>query len=534
MTRHSSKKFLLILLYAFVAMLVSCAGSSDTNNSTVTAGKYLQIRMHDFPIEDKEVQKIIVEIRKIEVHNNESGWMTVSETPRKYDLLELQNGITAIIFGSPLPIGTYTQIRLELSQDNGVIASGLSYSLKVPSGTESGIKLITPFEIREGKMVEVTLDFDAQKSVNFTKGNGFHLKPVIKVEKIAEYDAAGVVTPEGGNVTTLDGVLNIQVPAGAVSSSNIVTAEKADITGLPTPDPSSQGVGIAYDLSPDGQTFNSPVLISFHYNEADLAGKGSEEDLALYRYDETTATWEEIPSTVLASADTVEAWINHFSLYALFIFPRPAAIGGQYNILGDSIAAGFAPPIGSGGYTWLAFFIRWNAPNVDVFQDAIAGSTSGDIRNRLEDPSTLFPIRDADNYIVLVGTNDNYFIDPVNLYAQNMRSIINTLLTRPRPAGKTGTPKVYICTILGRTDYWTANYVIILRNNSLKQIVQEFADAGKPVKLIDTSLRFAFFYWYFDSRFGGGFADLILLPDGLHPSVYGYSILGRYIALNLN
>ncbi len=532
MTPHLLKKIFFVLLLALGAMLVSC-GSNSANNSAVKAGKYLQIRMHDFPIQDKEVEKVIVEVRKIEVHNSESGWMTVAKIARKYDLLELQNGRTAIILDSPLPVGAYTQIRLELSQDNEIIANNLPYPLKVPSGTESGIKLITPFDIREGKMVEVTLDFDAQKSVNYTKGDGFHLKPVIKVEKIAEYDAAGVITPEGGNVTTLDGVLNIQIPAGAVSQSIIVTAEKADISALPAPDAASQSVGIAYNLTPDGQTFNSAVLLSFHYNEEDFADKGAEDDLALYRYDETTAAWIEIPSTVLASADTVQAWVNHFSLYALFISPKPIGVTGEYNILGDSIAAGFAPPIGSGGYGWLAFFIKWNARNVEVFQDAEAGKTSGDIKKRLDgkDPD---PIRDAGNYIILVGTNDNYFIDPVSAYEQNMVYIINKLLTRPRPAGKAGTPKVYVCTILPRTDYWTANYVIIERNKSLKRIVKQFADAGWPVKLIDTSYRFALFYWYYDSQLGRDWADLIMLPDRLHPSVYGYSILGKYIAQNLN
>lgn len=327
---HLFKKIFFVLLLALSAMLVSC-----NNNSAVKAGNHLQIRMHDFPIQDQSVEKVIVEIKKIEVNNSVSGWMTVSDTDKKYDLLELQNGKTVIILDSPLPIGTYDQIRLELNPDNEIIANNLSYPLTVPSGTESGIKLITPFEIEEGKMVEVTLDFDAQKSVNYTKGDGFHLKPVIKVEKITEYDAAGWITPEGGNVTTFDGVLNIQVPAGAVSQNIIVTAEKADISALPAPDDTLESVGIAYDLGPDGQTFNSPVLLSFHYNEADLVNVGSEEDLVLYWYDETTAAWEEVPSTVLASADTVQAWVNHFSLYALFILPKlPAVITLPNGVIG--------------------------------------------------------------------------------------------------------------------------------------------------------------------------------------------------------
>ena len=548
MTSQLLKKMFFVLLLALGPMLVSC-DSNFADNSVAKAGTHhLQIRMHDFPIQDKEVQKVIVEVRKIEVHNSQSGWMTIAETARKYDLLELQNGITAVILDSPLPIGTYTQIRLELSQDNEVVVNGLSYPLKVPSGTETGIKLITPFDINEGKMVEVTLDFDAEKSV-IAAGGDYHLKPVIKVEKIAEYDGAGLVTPEGGNVTTVDGVLNIQIPAGAVSQSIIVTAEKTDITGLPTPDASSQSVGIAYDLGPDGQTFNSDVLLSFHYNEEDFAGKGTEENLALYRYDETTATWIEIPSTVLVSADTVQAWVDHFSLYALFISP-PVGIGGGYDIIGDSIAAGYPSYFSDGdgkrdtlhsGY--LTYFIKKIAPNIvftgnienylGFYMDAIVGQKSGDIRSRLEDPTTAHPIKDADNYILWVGTNDDYYVDPLNSYEQNMRAIINTLLTRPRPDGQDAPPTVYVCTILHRMDYFECNSTIVKRNEILKRIVQDFVALGEPVKVIDTGTEFGDFYKKYYLVFGDR-AKQDLLADGLHPTVYSYGILGKYIAQNLN
>lgn len=46
---------------------------------------------------------------------------------------------------------------------------------------KTGIKLIHPFEIIEGETTELTIDFDAEKSIIKTGNGEYKLKPVIKV-----------------------------------------------------------------------------------------------------------------------------------------------------------------------------------------------------------------------------------------------------------------------------------------------------------------------------------------------------------------
>jgi len=62
-----------------------------------------------------------------------------------------------------------------------VVVDGETFPLMIPSGTQSGIKLNHGFELTEGTLTSITLDFDAGESVHYTPGNGWMMRPVIDV-----------------------------------------------------------------------------------------------------------------------------------------------------------------------------------------------------------------------------------------------------------------------------------------------------------------------------------------------------------------
>lgn len=313
--------FTLAMALTAIFFLSSCNESVDSgttpDSDVAVKSQVLQIRMTDLPGSDSDLEKVEVDITGIEVHHAEKGWMSIPVEAQKYDLMELQNATSVIIFESPLEIGKYTQIRLHLNESNEVTIEGQSYSLKIPSGEQTGIKLITPFEIKKGKIVEVTLDFDAESSVKLVRDQGF-LKPVIKVENIAEYDGAGIVTTDGGYVSSINGDFNLSVPANATSENVLVTMNEvnpATITGvLPA---SAVLVGRVYDLEPDGYSFATNVTLEIPYSEDVINRLGAEENLYVVTYNEDLEIWEPVPSTVISSANIVQAQLSHFSLYAL-------------------------------------------------------------------------------------------------------------------------------------------------------------------------------------------------------------------------
>ncbi len=118
---------------------------------------------------------------------NGSGWTDVVVSPaRRIDLLSLTNGVLTTLGQTPLPAGTYQQIRLVLVPNgagapaNSVVPTGgTEQALDTPSAVQTGIKIIRPFTVAPNTLTDLVLDFDACKSI-VTRGNGtFGLKPVV-------------------------------------------------------------------------------------------------------------------------------------------------------------------------------------------------------------------------------------------------------------------------------------------------------------------------------------------------------------------
>lgn len=130
------------------------------------------------------IEQVNLTISRVSVHTSaggdSTGWIVVNDSLATYDLIQLTNGATALLGETKLEPGHYTQIRLLVTDSCQVVIEGESYPLRVPSGLQSGVKLNHQFEIEAGKLYELLLDFDAQRSIVLTD-DGYLLKPVIRV-----------------------------------------------------------------------------------------------------------------------------------------------------------------------------------------------------------------------------------------------------------------------------------------------------------------------------------------------------------------
>ena len=127
--------------------------------------------------------------------SDSNAWTTVVSPNKTYDLLELQNGVEAVLGEENLTVGHYTQMRLVLDSEpddsnntlkeahpfgNYVIVDGNYFELIIPSSMQSGIKLIKGFDILADTTTTLTLDFDANKSISPTK-DGYKMNPTITI-----------------------------------------------------------------------------------------------------------------------------------------------------------------------------------------------------------------------------------------------------------------------------------------------------------------------------------------------------------------
>jgi len=169
----------------------------------------LVLKLTDAPFPIDTIESAMVTITKVEVRKKSEGeelgypYITVLEDSREFNLLDLRNGITAELAEIDIEPGNYDLIRLYVDQASISIKQSETYDLKVPSGSQTGIKVfIKPdLHVEGGLTSEVILDFDVEKSfvlqgnMNSPAGiKGFHFKPVIRaVNETTAGSVEGVV-----------------------------------------------------------------------------------------------------------------------------------------------------------------------------------------------------------------------------------------------------------------------------------------------------------------------------------------------------
>jgi len=175
-----------------LAMLVVACGGGGGGPGIGT----VRVSLTDAPSLDYD--EVWVTVERVRLHRDDTapdgatGWIELPLSPaRRIDLLQLQNGLVDALGQGTLPAGRYTQVRLVLSGAPGanqVLVRGETVlrNLTTPSAQQSGLKLIHPFDVGDGQLVDLLLDFDASRSVVRAGNSGqYILKPVIRVLPVA-------------------------------------------------------------------------------------------------------------------------------------------------------------------------------------------------------------------------------------------------------------------------------------------------------------------------------------------------------------
>lgn len=159
-------------IFFFIVFLPACSKAS------APAGN-LAMYLTDLPV---NMEKVLVAISAIDVHETGGASFTVFSGERQYDLLLLKDN-PVLLFDTPIEEGKYTQISMQVSAGQIQVA-GVLYPLTVPS---SEVKINCNFSVAAGGSTQVTLDFDAENSLQVNsnpENNNYILRPVIVVKNI--------------------------------------------------------------------------------------------------------------------------------------------------------------------------------------------------------------------------------------------------------------------------------------------------------------------------------------------------------------
>lgn len=117
------------------------------------------------------------------------------DPPKDFDLLTLSGGATAeLLPETPVPAGHYNWLRLAVNAefdnvfDSYAMTSTGQVELRVPSGSQSGLKLVSGFTVSQNQRTDLVIDWDLRKALSAPKGQpGLHLRPALRVTNMVAH-----------------------------------------------------------------------------------------------------------------------------------------------------------------------------------------------------------------------------------------------------------------------------------------------------------------------------------------------------------
>jgi hypothetical protein len=183
---------LIPLCLATAAALSGCGGSDGGGTGSLT------LRVTDAPVDS--ATRVVVEFSGVELIKSDEGPRRTFtfEAPRQIDLLNLTEGKTeTLLDGVSLEAGRYEQLRLlvnagQSGSDSFIeLEDGSLHPLFIPSGNQTGLKLVSGFIVPAGGSADFTIDFDLRKSVTYPQGldGSYILKPALRLVDNAQVGA---------------------------------------------------------------------------------------------------------------------------------------------------------------------------------------------------------------------------------------------------------------------------------------------------------------------------------------------------------
>jgi hypothetical protein len=192
------------------ALVAACGGSGGGGVQSKTGS--LTLGITDAPVDVADA--VVVQFSGVELKPRDGNAFSIDfAAPKTMDLLALQGTDRATLLdGEQIPPGEYTWMRLKVNADPNVAGDsyitigGSQCELRIPSGNETGLKLIRGFTIGVGTTTDLTVDFDLRKSVvqppgqhtsvPTCDGQAFLLKPVLRVvDSLQVGTVTGMVDP---------------------------------------------------------------------------------------------------------------------------------------------------------------------------------------------------------------------------------------------------------------------------------------------------------------------------------------------------
>lgn len=216
-------------------LLVSaCGGGGGTSSAGMASTATLNMSLADTPMSRAGVQSVVITVTGVEVKPTNGSSISYSfANPMTVDLLTLQKGnVAALVNNATVPAGSYDWVRLVLDTSAGknyvlvcptttappcAVSSTTKIPLIIPSGAETGLKIVRGFTLPVNGAIHLVVDFNVDSSiVPLPNSTSWHMKPVLRV---VQTDTVGSVA---GKISAA-AMLAAKFSTTACSATNLPT-----------------------------------------------------------------------------------------------------------------------------------------------------------------------------------------------------------------------------------------------------------------------------------------------------------------------
>lgn len=253
----------LFAVSALAAGVTACGGGGSGSDSTGT----VSFGITDAPATN--LSNVTVAFTEIQLKPNDGDWVSFPlEGFETVNMLDLQGGISApLITDEEVPAGDYAQIRLIVDTENSFVTrtdtGDTQYTLAVPSGEQSGLKLQGDFVVAADTSTSFTIDFDVRKAVVDPQGGAladFMLKPALRLVNNLEVgsiagtvDGSTVIQVECADPTTNDGMVYVYQDSDATTGD--LGSENEPLLTAP----------VAFDADASEYSYTAAFLVAGNY-----------------------------------------------------------------------------------------------------------------------------------------------------------------------------------------------------------------------------------------------------------------------------
>jgi hypothetical protein len=173
-------------------LIAGCGGGGGGTGPTEPATGFLSIAITDATIDLVSVVNVQFTGVTLKPASGDEIQI-VFEAPKDFDLLTLTGGLTAeLLPDTEVPAGGYNWVRLAVNAefdnvyDSYAMTPTGQIELRVPSGSQNGLKLVSGFTVTENQSTHLVIDWDLRKALSDPIGQpGWHLRPALRVTDMA-------------------------------------------------------------------------------------------------------------------------------------------------------------------------------------------------------------------------------------------------------------------------------------------------------------------------------------------------------------